>query len=352
MNPRILSTIVLKDLRLFFKNRFFALITVLGLVAYAVIYLLLPRQVDEMLEIGLVAPALPSTFSDQLQEEGLILQVKDSEDALKESVANGDLLVGIVLPDDLLPVLMSGEKARAHIFFSAELPEEMRDIYPLLVEEWISMIGGQSLAIETTTEVLGPDMAGEQIPVRDRMLPLFAIFVLMMETMGLASLISSEVVGGTLHALLVTPLRVEGLFLGKGITGVGLAFSETAALMAVTGGLNHHPLLVLTILLLGAVMVTGISFLVGAVSKDMMSVMGWGILVLLLLAIPSFNVLLPGLTSDWIQILPSYYLVDAIHRVENFEAGWTEVIGDLLTLVTFSGAFLVLGIGALRRRLR
>jgi ABC-2 type transport system permease protein len=174
----------------------------------------------------------------------------------------------------------------------------------------------------------------------------------MMETMGLASLISSEVVGGTLHALLVTPLRIEGLFLGKGITGVGLAFSETALLMAVTGGLNHQPLLILTLLLLGAAMVTGIAFLVGASSKDMMSVMGWGILVLLLLAIPSMNVLLPGLTSDWIRILPSYYLVDAIHRVANFEASWAEVIGNIFALLAFVGAFLALGIGVLRRRLR
>ncbi|KPK92517.1 MAG: hypothetical protein AMJ88_10700 [Anaerolineae bacterium SM23_ 63] len=352
MNPRILSTIVIKDLKLFFKNRFFALITVLGLVAYAGIYLLMPREVDEMLEIGLVAPTLPSTFADQLRDEGLILQVKDSEDALIESVSTGELLVGIVLPDNFLPMLMSGEKVRAHIFFSAELPEEMRDIYPLLVEEWISMISRQSLAIEVTTEVLGPDMAGEQIPTRDRMLPLFAVFILMMETMGLASLISSEVVGGTLHALLVTPLRVEGLFLGKGITGVGLAFSETALFMAVTGGLSHQPLLILTVLLLGAAMVTGIAFLAGAFSKDMMSAMAWGILTLLLLAIPSFNVLLPGLTSDWIQVIPSFYLVDAVHRAVNFEAGWAELGGDLLALLAFAGAFLTLGIGVLRRRLR
>ncbi len=352
MNPRILSTIVLKDLKLFFKNRFFALITVLGLVAYAGIYLLMPREVDETLEIGLVAPTLPSSLSDQLREEGLILQVVESEDALKETVREGELLVGIVLPDDFLSALMSGEKVRAHIYFSAELPEEMRDIYPILVEEWISMISRQSLTIEATTEVLGPDMAGQQIPTRDRMLPLFAVFVLMMETMGLASLISSEVVSGTLHALLVTPLRLEGLFFGKGITGVGMAFSETAFLMAVTGGLNHHPFLILTVLLLGAAMVTGIAFWVGASSKDMMSVMGWGILVLLLLAIPSMNVLLPGLTSDWIRVVPSYYLVDAIHRVVNFEASWAEVIGNLIALLAFAGAFLALGIGVLRRRLR
>lgn len=352
MNPRILSTIVLKDLKLFFKNRFFALITVLGLVAYAGIYLLMPREVDEVLEIGLVAPTLPSAFSDQLQEEGLILQEVESEDALKELISESELMVGIVLPTNFLPTLMSGEKVRAHIYFSAELPEEMRDIYPLLVEEWVSMISRQSLTIEATTEVLGPDMAGQQIPARDRMLPLFAVFILMMETMGLASLISSEVVGGTLHALLVTPLRVEGLFLGKGITGVGLAFSETALLMAVTGGLNHQPLLILTVLLLGAAMVTGVAFLVGASSKDMMSVMGWGILVLLLLTIPSMNVLLPGLTSDWIRVLPSYYLVDAIHRVANFEAGWAEVIGNLVALLAFAGAFLASGIGVLRRRLR
>jgi ABC-2 type transport system permease protein len=247
---------------------------------------------------------------------------------------------------------MNGEKIQAHIYFSAELPQELREIYPIMVEEWISTMSGQSLNIEATEEILGPDRAGNQIPPRDRMLPLFAVFLLMVETLGLASLISSEIVGDTLRALLVTPLSVEGLFIGKGITGVGMAFTETALLMMFTGGLSDQPLLILTALFLGAMLVTGIAFLIASVSKDLMSVMAWGILVILLLAIPSFSVLLPGLTSDWMKVVPSFYLVDAVHRVTNFEASWAEVRVDLLALLGFAIVFLSSGVWVLRRRLR
>lgn len=352
MNLRILSTVILKDLKLFFKNRYFALITVLGLVAYIVIYLIMPSTVNETIEIGLVSPTLPSALIEGFQEEGVILRQKESEATLKNAVTAGELSVGVVLPQDLFAILMNGEKIQAHIYFSAELPQELREIYPIMVEEWISTMSGQSLNIEATEEILGPDRAGNQIPPRDRMLPLFAVFLLMVETLGLASLISSEIVGDTLRALLVTPLSVEGLFIGKGITGVGMAFTETALLMMFTGGLSDQPLLILTALFLGAMLVTGIAFLIASVSKDLMSVMAWGILVILLLAIPSFSVLLPGLTSDWMKVVPSFYLVDAVHRVTNFEASWAEVRVDLLALLGFAIVFLSSGVWVLRRRLR
>lgn len=352
MNVRILSTVVPKDVTLYFKNRFFALITVLGVVAYTAIYFLMPRSVDETLEIGIVAPALPAQFVEEAQDEGLILQRMDDQETLMAAVVAGDPQVGIVLPSDLAAILARGEKVPAQIYLSAELPEELRDFFPLLVQEWVALMTGQSLDIEATQEIIGIDRAGEQVAPRDRMLPLLAVFILMMETLGLASLITSEVVGGTLQALLVTPLRVEGLFLGKGITGVGLAFVQAGFLMAVTGGLDQRPLLILTALLLGAMMVTGLAFLLASVSRDMMSVMAWGILVVLLLAIPSFNVLLPGLTSRWVEVMPSFYLVDAVHVLANLGGGWADVTTDMLALLAYAAGFVALGVLALRRRMR
>lgn len=347
MNPRLIAALVRKDLVLFFKNRYFAVITVIGVVAYAVIYLVLPAEADEALEIGIVAPALPGQFTAQLEDEGLILQRFESESDLRAAVGDGAPAAGIVFPADLL---VGGSRPTAQVLFSAELPAEFRDPYPVLVEEWVAAMTGQSLPIEIEAEVLGIDTAGQPIATRDRMLPLFAVFILVMESFGLANLISAEISAGTIRALLVTPLRVEGLFLGKGITGVSLAFGESTALMAVTGGLEQQPLVVLAALLIGSLMVTGIGFMIASVSKDMMAVMSRGILAMLVLAIPAFNVLLPGLTTDWIKGLPTYYLVDPIHRVVNFGAGWGDVAGQLGMLVLFAAAFLAIGIGVLKRR--
>lgn len=350
MNWGIIRTLVVKDLTLYFRNRFFAMITVLALVAYVVMYLLMPNAVDENIEIGLYAPSMPAALADQLQDEGLILNMAASETALKESVNAGEYPVGVVLSADILQKLAAGQKDQVKIYFSPDFPDELKDAYGIVFEELAFMLAGRPLNVETSEEVLGIDMAGMQIPARDRMLPLFAVFVVLMETLGLASLISSEVEGRTIGALLVTPLRIEGLFVGKGVTGVGLAFVQAALLMLVTGGLERQPALILVALLLGALLATGVAFMMASVSRDMMSVMGWGILAIITLSIPAFSILLPGTITDWVKVIPSYYLVDTVHRVANFGASWGDVGLNLLVLLAFALAFLGLGVMALRRK--
>ncbi len=352
MKLEMLGAVIRKDLVLFFKNRYFAVITVFALFGYAVIYYLLPSQIDETLEIGIFAPAIASALAAPLEEEGVVLEEYASEAALKEAVTEGDVPVGVQFPDDLLALVALGERPTVDVYLSADLPREFRDLYPTLVEEWVALMAGTSITVEFNEEILGVDRAGSLIPTRDRMLPLLAVFILMVEVLGLASLISEEVTTGTIKALLITPLSTEGLFTAKGIFGVGLAFAQVTLLMLVTGGLIKQPILILLILLVGAVMVTGIAFLIASASKDMMSVMWKGMLALLILIIPAMNVLLPGLTSDWIKAIPSFYLVDAVHQVINFDASWSAVWSNVLILAAFAAAFLALGVLALRRQFR
>ena len=350
MNGRMIGALVAKDLALFFRNRFFALITVLALVAYAGIYFLMPATVDETLEMGMFAPALPPAATEALEEAGIILRRTESEAALREAVRAGEYNVGISLPSAAVETLVSGQRAAGHIYFGADFPDELKDAYVSFLQEMAFTLSGQPLYVVGQEQVLGTDMAGRQIPPRDRMLPLFAVIILMMETLGLASLLTEEIEGRTLQALLVTPLRVEGLFAGKAITGVGLAFVQVALLMLVTGGLAQQPLLILLALFLGALLVTGLGFLLASVARDMMSVMAWGLLVIVILALPAFNVLLPGFVSGWVKAIPSYYLVDTVHRVANFGAGWGEVAQNLLLLLASALAAGAIGAFVLRRR--
>ena len=97
---------------------------------------------------------------------------------------------------------------------------------------------------------------------------------------------------------------------------------------------------------------TGVAFLIASVGRDLMSVMGWGILALLLLALPTFTVLIPGLVSDWIRLIPSYYLVDTVFQVLNFGATWADVAHNLLLLAAWSAAIMALGVVVLRRKFR
>jgi ABC-2 type transport system permease protein len=350
MNAGIVGALVAKDFKLFFRNRFFALITVLGLAAFAGMFYLLPNTVNEELEIGLVSPPLPPSIASLLDEEGASLVRYDTEDALTAAIAAGDIPAGIVLPSDLAQMLASGQKGRVKIYFASDFPEDMKQTYIIFVQELAFMAKGQGLNIEGEAEVLGVDRAGAQVPPRERMLPLLAVFVLMMETMGLANLISGEVAGGTLRALLTTPLRVEGLFVAKGITGVAFTFTQAALLVAVTGGLNQQPLIVLTALLLGSLLVTGIGFLIASVTKDILSVLGLGVLALIILALPAFGILMPGTVSQWVRVIPSYYVVDTIFQAANFSIGWSDVAGNMLILLASSVVFLALGVIVLKRK--
>ena len=130
-------------------------------------------------------------------------------------------------------------------------------------------------------------------------------------------------------------VTVRNFFIAKGITGIGLAFGQAALFMAIVGGMNHQPVIIITTLLLGAIMVTGIGFIIASLAKDFMSVLAWGMVTLIPLFIPSFGVLIPGSVTGWIKVIPSYYLVDTVHRTAGFGAGWSDIWLNLLILVGF-----------------
>lgn len=350
MNKQMFAALLRKDLVLYFSNTFFAFITVLALVFYTAAYFLMPGEVDETLEMAIFAPSLPASFINQVEEGGVVLARMESVEALKTAVLSGDYEVGIALPGNFAQNLAAGGTETAHVYFNAHFPDEFKELYIAFLDELGFMFSGQPFNIEVSEEILGVDRAGSQIPYRDRMLPLFAVFILVMEMMGLASLISSEVESGTLSALLVTPLRVEGLFVTKGFFGVGLAFAQVLLIMAITGGLSQQPILILVTLLIASVMVTGLGFLIASVAKDLMSVMGWSMLGILLMALPAFAVLIPGLTTNWVKIIPSFYVVNPVYQVMNYGWGWADAWRDLLVLLLFAALFLSLGVFALRRR--
>jgi ABC-2 type transport system permease protein len=351
MNWHTIRALVAKDLTLFFRNKFFAFISIAALLAYIIIYFLMPKDVDETLRIGFYTQELPQAILDLMAEEGLEIYQAESEEALKTAVLNAEITAGYVLPPDMMTSIASGEKPEIQIFFPADLPQEAKDIYVLLLEELAFTMVGQPLNIEFTEEVIGDDLVGQQIPLRDRMLPLIAVFILMMETLGLASLLSEEIEGRTLLALLITPLTIRNLFIGKGITGVGMAFLQALILVAITGGLSNQPWIVLLALLLGAMLATGVGFLLASTGKDLMGILAWGVLAILVLSLPAFGIIFPGTISNWVKVIPSYFLVDTVNRAINYGISIGTAMSNLAILLVIDLVIIWLGTVALRRKL-
>jgi len=351
MNLRVVAALVWKDFCLFLRNRFFAAVSALGIVVYLAIYFAMPGSVDETLEVGLYAPVVPPVV-EQLQGEGVELKKVASEEALKQAVADGRYVAGVVLPPDIMDKLAAGEQARIELYFAPDAPQEIKGGVEVLVTELAYLQAGEQAAVELSEEIVGMDMAGMQIPPRDRLRPLFAVFLIIFETFALANLISEEAERRTIHALLVTPMRMRELFLAKGITGTSLAFAQAVLFMAIVGGMTREPLVVLVALLLGAVLATGVGFLIASVARDMMSVMAWGVVVFIVLMIPCFSIVLPGTLSHWVEVIPSYYLVDTVHRAAGFGSSWGSLWSNLAILLGYEAVIVCTGILALRRRFR
>ncbi|MBU4450315.1 MAG: ABC transporter permease [Actinobacteria bacterium] len=351
MNLKIIRILISKDLSLFFRKRAIVLLTFVGLIFYLVIYFVMPSSVDEDLKIGMYSPVSLPLFT-QINEEGLEISNTESEEALKEAVLEGDYVAGISIPADLMKKLGSNQKPNLTLYFTPDAPQEIKEAIEVVVRELIYIQTGQPLVFEVSEEILGQDMTGTPLPPRDRLRPLLAIFIIMMEILGLSNLISEEVERRTARALLVTPATVTEIFIAKSIFGIGLAFVQAILIMTIIGGMNMQPLIILVSLLLGAALATGISFLISAKARDFMSVLAWSFPILIILIIPSFTVIFPGIVTGWVKIIPSYYLVDTVHRSANFGSGWGDIWVNLLILFSFTAVIFWAGIFVLRRKFR
>ena len=352
----MIRALIEKDLKLYFRNPFFALITLLGLVLVVVLYYLLPAQPDESLSTALVLPADTSPKMSAFLSGAFESDLLDSPQELINAVETGDYSAGMVLTEAILSDLSTGQPVDVSVYtapgMTAELKQALISLYSAGLNNVNYVSAEEQLKVNDHVIVLGPDLLdiNEALGLRDRMLPMLLMMMFAIELMGLANLISEEVTRGTVKALLVTPLRVRQFFSAKMLMGVGLAFLEVLIIAAATGKLFVSPAIVVTALLIGSLLMTGVAFFVAAFARDFMSVMAWSVLFLLLLMLPGFNVMFPTMASAWIKIIPSYYLVETLHLALNYGAGWADVGINLLILFASGLVFLLLGSGLLRRR--
>jgi ABC-2 type transport system permease protein len=356
MNWRIVGTLAGKDAALFFRSRLFAFLSLFSLAAYAGIYFFMPAAASERFTVGLYPSPAPDAVRQAFETRQMAVAELEHEAALLRAVEAGELRVGVVLPPETASDLLAGRAADVTAYYPPGVPADLNrafnDLMVLVLNDVGMSADTRPMRITRHESVLGYDLAGRQIAPRDRLLPLFAVLLLITETLGLANLITEEVERGTLRALLITPMGLRELFAGKSLTGIGLAFLQAGFLVTITGKLGWQPLLIVAALLLGAVLVTGVGFLIAAISRDMMSVLSWGTLAIILLGLPSMSILFPGTISGWVRVIPTYYLVDTLHRVTNFQAGWGDMAGNVAALAISGAALLALGAALLERRVR
>ena len=210
-NSGVVAAIMRKDLRAFSRDRLWLILTIAGLVFFIAFFWLLPSSTDETIDVGVYPADLGDALvvlgaSEEAEGQGLNLVPFASVDELRAVVAgeragegNGeDLAIGIAFPDDFAARLARGETIVVTLFVQGGVPVEVRDAMQSAVREIAHLAvaastGGDPLGaipVSQSTVVLGADRAGDQVSLQERMRPMLAFFVLMMESLSLASPVS------------------------------------------------------------------------------------------------------------------------------------------------------------------
>lgn len=353
----IIWAIAQKDLREFIRDPFYLLMTLLGLITYVVIFWLLPQEVDETLEVGVYPPAI-AQLVEQIEvgagaEEGLAVTSFADPDQLSEAVTEGQQVAGVEFPASFLIQAVLGQPSPVTVYIGSGVSEAVETVIGGLVREMAFALAGEGLPVSLPVleqVVLGEDRAGDQISIRERIRPLLAFFILLLEMLALAGLVSSEIHTRTATALLVTPARVPDLLAAKSLLGTALAFGQAVLLMAAIGSLGSNPFTLLLLLLLGAWLITGFGLLAGSAGSDFISIIFLGMLIMFPLAIPAVGILFPGTAAWWVQALPSWGLADGLHRITTYGETFAEILPQLTLLASWGVVAFVAGWWVLSRR--
>ena len=379
----VISAIVRKDLAEYGRDRLWAFLTVLVIIIVIALFWILPDDVEESINAGVsgLEPSALAALGES--EEGLTPIGFPSEPELRAVIAgeatawtsNGqttvvaeggeppsgaeraDVSIGLAFPDDFLEATAAGRSTEVTVYVDGAVPDEIESAMTSLVREIAFGVAGEPLPVESsgvdqTFVVLGEDRAGNQVSAREGFRPIFVFLILMMEMFVMASLIAKEIQDRTVTAVLVTPATVGDVLAAKGIAGALSGLAQAVIVLLAINSLSPQPLLILTLMLLGSVMISGTAMLAGSSGKDFMSTLFYGMAYMVPLLIPAFAALFPGTASVWVRALPSFPLVQGLVDVTTYGAGWSDTLPELTALFAWCVGLFGLGFVVLRRKVQ
>ncbi|MFP4508514.1 MAG: ABC transporter permease [Spirochaetaceae bacterium] len=381
---RLILTILRKDLIEFSREKVYLVLSIVGLVMFVAVFWIMPETAGEQTTIGIYAGENPEliqaldqvdrddgleiirfTRADDLQhviagdleswvrEDGrLVLRDRESGDDRPDHARRVRPVVGVAFPESW----NTRDQATALLYVNNDTPTEIRNAMESMVRELALAVSGAPLPISQPPEdeiILGTDRLGNRITPRERIRPLLAYFVLMMETFALASLIAAEISQRTVLAVIASPAKLSDVLAAKAIHGVALASVQALILLAAVGSFtatNWFSLIVAAVL--GAGMFTGIAMLVGSAGRDFIENLFLTTALVIPLAIPAFSVLFPGMSAEWVRFVPSYGIMNILTEVTNNGAAFEGVAPTMLASLAWVAAIFGLGLLVLTRKVR
>ncbi len=250
--------------------------------------------------------------------------------------------------------MASGAESTITVYVTGAVPPEVRGAVSSMVREMGYLAAGNAPLVSQLNEadvMLGLDRAGDQVSLRESMLPMFAFFVLLVEMMALATLVASEVQERTVTAILATPATVGDFLAAKTMVGHRAGLHGGDGPHGATRSARHqHAHL-------------GALSLPRRQSSSPGSPCSWDLSARISSRscsgaccsssrwrFPESPCCFPGRPLTWVKALPSWGLSEAIVQATSYGIPVSDLVAPLVSLVAWTIVALVAGMWALKRK--
>ncbi len=254
---------------------------------------------------------MPSAVTEALQAApGIEVTVLTDETELRQGVQAHDYDAGLVLPAGAGDALATGAPVSLTFYVSGSSLASTRLVLGVTTLEELRGVAGTSPPVDVTVTTVGDE---DWVPVQDRLLPLVVVYAVVIAGLFLpASSLVEEQEKRTMDALLVTPLGMNDVLLGKGMLGVLLATLMGWVTLLLNTAFGNEPLALTVFLVLGAVMMAELGLIVGSWARNsntlFTAVKGGGLLVVA----PVLFTMFPDLPQWPARLFPTYYFLQPI----------------------------------------
>ncbi|MBI9100185.1 MAG: ABC transporter permease [Spirochaetaceae bacterium] len=356
MGLRTIGVLLGREYRDFYKNRTLLIITALGLILFLSLYFIIPGNSSEETLLAVYMESDTPVLSEFLKDKDIHYQSYRDRELFMNDMEDSAYPAGLIITDALWEDLKAGRLVEIPFVIAPDTAEEYVEVLQAYLEiflnELVLQINDNVIPLSVHDITIGKDSLTEEIPLRRLFIPLIIIMIFVTELLGIGNSLMEEVGSRTITALLAAPVKVSEFLISKSVFAISLLFLESIIVITVTGSLNNSIGYIAVLLISSAFLVSGLSFLLASISKDLMSLVSWGLLMMIILIVPVSGVLFPGLNSRWMSFIPTYSLADGLNKLINSQISFSDLTVKILAMTSYSVLFFSLGLFALRRRIR
>jgi ABC-2 type transport system permease protein len=314
---------------------------------------------------------------NQINDQTGIMEISNASnfETLKESVQNGDIQGGIVIPSNFTQSILTGEQGTLIIVIDNSNPQlsaAMQSALTAVFQQMGTMLAQQNvmsldpainatnaLAIVQPYNIAVEGVVSGHSSYFDFIAPgIMAMTVMMSVMTGLPAAISQEKEVGTLDGMMVAPINRLSIIIGKTLAQTARGLLQGVLILVLASilfgvSIQGSILLVFGLLLLGVFSFVGLGVVLTSFAKDQETAM----MVMMTLMFPMMflsGVFFPVQQMPWFmqsisKVLPLTYAADALRKVMVLGAEIPQIATELTVLIVFGVVMIAIAVPVFKR---